>query len=209
MRSDWRRAALVVALIPAIAGCSAQSQQQASDLQKQAGDAAKQAGDLAKQAGAAAQNFATSAPAVAAKDALIVGAVKSRLAAADLATAQNVRVTVKDGTVTLTGRAPSEQERAAYTVAVQKIPGVKTVENTVVVDPKEKAQSTGDFALAAHVTAALAAQTGINALSVKVAAQNGTVTLAGTASSSVKDTMVATAKSVSGVRSVVDDIAVK
>ena len=157
----------------------------------------------------AAANFSTSAPALAAKDALIAGGVQARLAAVDLASAQNVKVSVKDGAVVLRGKAPSEQERGAYGLAAEKVPGVKAVENNVAIDPRAKTQSTGDFALAAHVTAALAAQTGVNALSVKVAADNGKVTLAGSVPASVKDTMLQTARSIKGVSTVVDDLTVK
>jgi len=64
--------------------------------------------------------------------------------------------------------------------------------------------------LAARVASALAAQTGVNATRVKPTARDGVVTLTGSApTGAVKETMLATARGVPGVRTVVDKIEVQ
>ena len=71
--------------------------------------------------------------------------------------------------------------------------------------PKEQL---GDFALAARITAALAAQVGFTHVSVHV--DRGVATLDGTVGDErTKDTAVATARGTSGVRNVVDRIRVQ
>jgi osmotically-inducible protein OsmY len=149
-------------------------------------------------------------PASSFKDALLVAAVKAQLAADDFDSATHVHVTVSDGVARLTGSARSAAQRTKDVSLAEHVKGISKVDDELGVATTNDSKSAGDLAVAAQVTGALAAQTGINAFSVKVSALNGVVTLTGHApSEAIKSTMLAAAKSVSSVRSVVDKIAVR
>ncbi|HTV72205.1 MAG TPA: BON domain-containing protein [Candidatus Acidoferrales bacterium] len=146
-----------------------------------------------------------------AKDDLIVAAVKARLLAADLDTATDVSVSSHGGAVVLSGvvRRPDEIRRLSDAAA--GVSGVHSVETHLTVNPsiRPATQQISDAALATEVVARLAAQTGINAFSVKTSVHDGHVTLTGGVHSrSVKSLLIATAKSTSGVKSVEDHITV-
>jgi hyperosmotically inducible protein len=147
-----------------------------------------------------------------AKDALIVVGVKARLLAADMDSATNVGVHVTHGDVVLSGvvRDPSEIPRLSNAAA--GVSGVRSVETRLSVNRSLRpvAAQVADVALATEVMARLAAQTGINALSVKTASHDGHVTLSGGVhSATVKSLMVSTAAQTPGVKSVADHLEVK
>ena len=157
------------------------------------------------------RDAAGSAPAKAAQDSLLAAALKARLAAADLDSAATVHVRVSAGRATLSGSVRSAQVRANLVKAAGGANGVRTVQDDLRIDPRAPSarDSFDDVSVQARVTAALAAQAGVNALRVHVRAHAGAVTLEGSApSAAIKSTMVAAAKEVAGVRGVVDRLRV-
>jgi osmotically-inducible protein OsmY len=144
------------------------------------------------QVNSAGSSIASSAPALA-NDALIVGQIEGAYVTIDPASALHVAVSSRD----------------KFVAAAKKIDNVKDVNASLTVDeklPGPKGQI-ADFGLAAAVQANVAGQAGINALSVHVAAHDGTVTLSGkVASDALRSTIVDAAKHVTGVRNVVDTL---
>jgi osmotically-inducible protein OsmY len=144
------------------------------------------------------------------KDGLLVAAIKAKLAADDFDSATRVHVSVHDGVATLTGAARSAAQKAKDASLTAGVKGVTHVDDQLAISPSRDAKNAGDVALAARITGALVAQTGINALSVRASVRDGVATLDGHApSAAVKATMIAAAKGTSGVRNVVDRIAVR
>jgi osmotically-inducible protein OsmY len=159
-----------------------------------------------------AQSTATLAPGTVFKDALIVAAVKAKLAAGDIDSTTRVRVGAHDGRVILVGKVPTEAERKSSVGAAATVEGVTGVDDRLTVGNAgpSTAKEAGDLGLTATVEGALAAQTGVNVTDVRVKADGGTVTLTGrVATAAIKSTMLQAAKSAPGVRNVVDRIAVK
>jgi osmotically-inducible protein OsmY len=139
-------------------------------------------------------------------DAYVTAAVKAKLAAVDVDSADAVGVAVANGTVTLTGKAHSDAEGQAYVAAARSVDGVQNVDDRLVIDPQEHGlrEQSADVGLAAKVSAAIAGQAGINVFHVKVTARDGVVSLEGTVpSQSVARTIVDTARGVDGVKRVV------
>jgi osmotically-inducible protein OsmY len=154
----------------------------------------------------------TSAALAQAKDDLIVVGVKARLLAADVDTATNVSVHVDRGQVVLSGVVRDPNEISRLSQAAAGVSGVRSVETHLSVNRAMRPASAqiGDVALATEVEARLAAQTGINALSVKTSSRDGHVTLSGGVhSATVKSLMISTAAKTHGVKSVVDHLEVK
>jgi hyperosmotically inducible protein len=155
-----------------------------------------------------AQQVASSAPG-AAKDAYLVAAVATKLASIDMDSTTSVHPSSDGGVVTLAGQAKSAAQRAAYVRAAQSVNGVASVRDRLAVNPKLQgvSQQAQDLSLTARVSAAIAAQAGVNVLNLTITSHNGTVTLAGKiASGTTRSTIVATARSVSGVRAVVNHL---
>ena len=143
------------------------------------------------------------------KDGLLAAKVRAEVVAVDVDAATHLGVHVQDGDVTLRGVVRTEAERSKIDVAVRKVDGVKALHDDIHINPKASSFSGGDFALAAHATATLAAQTGINAANIRVSAQNGVVTLTGSVPSpSIKTTAVESVEHLSGVKRVVDRLRV-
>ncbi len=77
-------------------------------------------------------------------------------------------------------------------------------------DASVAAKDATDAALAVRVSAALAAETGVNAFHVKSSANDGVVTLTGTAPNPTIDrTILATVRAVPGVKRIVNQITVQ
>ncbi len=142
-----------------------------------------------------------------ANDALIVAQIEGYFVTIDADSALHVAVSSHDGVVKLSGRVKSQNVRERFVAAAQKTQDVKHVDADLRVDPHvptTKGQ-VADFELAASVEANIAAQAGVNTFSVHVAAHAGTVTLSGKAPTpAVRATIVSAARSVSGVKNVVD-----
>lgn len=143
------------------------------------------------------------------KDGLLAAKIRADVVAVDVDAATHLGVHVHDGEVVLTGVVRNNSERSRIDTSVRKVNGVQQLHDDMRVDPKAQSFSGGDFALAAHATATLAAQTGINAANIRVSAENGVVTLRGTApSESIRTTAVDSVKHMGGVKRVVDDLRV-
>lgn len=147
-----------------------------------------------------------------ANDALIATGVVAKLVAIDVDATTSVHVTVQNGVVTLRGQAHSLQEQRQYADAARSVSGVKSVNDRLTINGSLRGvrATVNDAQLAARISAAILAQTGVNAFSVQPHVRDGNVTLTGhVGSSSIKKTVEATTRSVSGVRSIVDEVAVQ
>lgn len=143
------------------------------------------------------------------KDGLLAAKIRAQVVAVDIDAATHLGVIVHDGDVVLSGIVRTQQERSRIDAAVHKVTGVRALHDEIRVNSKASSFSSGDFALAAHATAALAAQTGVNAANIRVSAQDGVVTLRGhVPSASIKTTAVETVKHLSGTKRVVDELRV-
>ena len=144
------------------------------------------------------------------RDGLLATKVRAQIVAVDVDAAARLGVHVHAGVVRLGGVVRTESERTQIGAAVRKVGGVKDVQNDITVNPRAKTFSGGDFALAARVTATLAAQIGINAANLRASAEDGVVTLSGhVPSASIKETALETVRKVDGVKRVVDKIVVR
>lgn len=194
-------AAAAFAVACVLGGCTS------SDSEKAARDASKAVQD----AGKTVQQYATSAPVLAAKDALLVVSVAAKLAAVDLDTVTHVRVSAREGAVDLRGSVRSPAEIGRLQSAARSVTGVKAVRAELRVDPhmlSSKAQAQ-DLALALRVRANIAAQAGLNALSVQPSAKGDVVALDGTVRSmALKTIVVEAARGTSGVHVVIDRVKV-
>lgn len=160
-------------------------------------------GGCAKSADQTVRDMASSAPAAAAKDSFLAAAVKARVTAIDIDSARDVHVRASGTHVTISGVVREAAKKEAMIKAAREIPGVDAVTDELRVNPRAP-RATKDFAdvaLATRVGAALATQTGVNALHVHVRAHDGVVTLEGTApTGAIKETILATARAVPDVR---------
>lgn len=142
---------------------------------------------------------------VSVNDTLLAATVKAKLVAVDADALTNVRVTASAGTVTLTGQARDPVEKDRYGMAARSVNGVTSVDDRVTVNPDLRGvrEQSGDVALTTRVSAAVAAQTGVNVLNLKISSRAGVVSVSGRVpSSSVEQTIVETARRVAGVRRV-------
>lgn len=129
----------------------------------------------------------------------------------DPATVSLVKISCAGGVVTMQGQVRSAQERAQLINIARKVKDVRRVKSEIAVNPKAPTgnEIADDVALAARVQVALAGQTGVNAFEIGVSAHRGIVTLTGTVPTrSVKTVALDTARSVSGVKGIVDKIQV-
>lgn len=159
----------------------------------------------------ASKSLQKSAP-IALGDAAYVAQVTARLIGIDADSALHVAVACHDGNVTLSGRAKSAPVADRFVAAAKGVSGVKSVASTIVVDPKlpPATEQAKDAATVTGVTGALIAQAGINALSVRVHAHNGAVTLDGSVKTdALRSTIVDAAKHAPGVKSVADKLEIK
>ena len=138
-------------------------------------------------------------------DALATVAVKAKLAGVDVDSTTAVNVNVRNGVVTLTGQARNIGERDDYVAAARSADGVTSVVDRLAVNANVRGlrEQSADAALAAKVAAAIAGQAGVNVFHVKTSARDGVVTLEGAVpSAAIEQTVIATARSVSGVKRV-------
>jgi len=182
-----RRATAVLAFAAALlpAGCTGSSQQRVPEP------------------------FGTLPPTSVLKDALILSAVKATLTADDPDSTTTLRVSASDGVVTLRGTVRDAATRARLASAARGVAGVKSVVDDLTINPHQPQvkQQVADVALEARIEAAVAAQVGLQHISVHV--EHGVATLAGTVpDAKTRATVMATARGTSGIRNVVDRIRV-
>jgi osmotically-inducible protein OsmY len=143
------------------------------------------------------------------RDTLIMSAVKARLTAEYPDSTTSVRVSVAGGVVTLRGTVRDANTHAHIVADAERTTYVKAVVDRVRVDPRSPRfkDQVGDVALATRIQAAVAAQLGVQHVTVRV--ERGVATLSGTtADAKTKRTILATARGTAGVRNVVDRIRV-
>jgi hyperosmotically inducible periplasmic protein len=147
-----------------------------------------------------------------AKQASLVPLVIAKLATVDVDAVTAVHVSQNNGEITLSGRARTSDERDRYVDAAKSVDGVTGVRDELAIDPHLHGarETSADAALAVRVSAAIAAQSGINALHVAPSVHDGAVILKGTVSSAALDRVIVdAARGVQGVRTVTDQIVVK
>lgn len=142
----------------------------------------------------------------------LVTAVGANLAAVDVDSATRVHITANNGVITLSGAAHNAAERDRYVAAAKSVKGVTVVRDDLSINPRAEGLrgKTSDAVLTARISATIAGQAGINAFHVSPSVHDGNVTLRGTVpSQAVHQTILQTVRGVPGVKSVVDEIAVK
>jgi osmotically-inducible protein OsmY len=147
-----------------------------------------------------------------ANDAWICTQIRASATALDPATVSLVKITCAPGVVTMTGQVRSTEEREQLVAAARKVEGVKRVVVHIDINPKAPTgnEIADDLTLATKVRVALAGQTGMNALKIDVSVHRGVVTLAGTVpSTALRSVVLDTARGVSGVKGVVNKLAVE
>lgn len=145
-------------------------------------------------------------------DAVILAEARARIAAVDPATLSEVHIAAADGRLTLTGEVRSETERRKIDDAARATNGVKVVDDRLAINPRARTANeiADDIALETKVEAALASQTGVNALHLKAHAERGVVTISGTVRTrALHDTAIDAVKSVSGIKRVIDRITIQ
>ncbi len=143
------------------------------------------------------------------QDVLTLSAVKAKLIGDDPDSTMSLRVTVRDGVVTLRGTVHDAAIRRKVVADARATGGVKRVVDALRVDPRgpRLRQQVGDVALAARVEAAMTAQVGLQHVTVRV--DRGVATLDGSVpDAKTKRTVLATARGTAGVRNVVDRVRV-
>ncbi|MBU0994187.1 MAG: BON domain-containing protein [Proteobacteria bacterium] len=114
----------------------------------------------------------------------------------------DINIQSRDGVVTLTGTVAEESNRSMVGETVANLPGVKSMNNKLIITDEGPAVYTDQW-LIAKVKLTLLLHRNVNATATKVAAKNGTVTLRGEAiSTAQKDLTTEYVKDVEGVTTV-------
>jgi hyperosmotically inducible periplasmic protein len=146
-------------------------------------------------------------------DAVLSMRVKAALIANDATKASQINVETQDGVVQLSGFVDSAAMRTAATSSAQRIPGVKDVQNKLMIRDANRSagQAVDDTVIAAKVKGELAGKTGIDtATSVNVEVNSGIVELSGFVATLDQKTKAADiARTVNGVKDVRNHISLK
>jgi hyperosmotically inducible periplasmic protein len=119
-----------------------------------------------------------------------------------------VKVQANDGVVTLTGMVQDQDDKALAEDTVNNLPGVARVNNEIVVAPKYPEHSAAWMAL--KVRSRLLVKASVSAANTTVDAQDGVVTLGGTADTvAQKELTEVYALEIDGVKSVKNNMVVK
>ncbi len=124
------------------------------------------------------------------------------------------QVDVKDGVVTLRGRANSKAEKDLATEYAQDVDGVKRVDNkmTVAANPREPTvgEQIDDASITAHVKFALLQHRSTSALRTKVETNSGVVTLEGIARNQAEiDLVTKLVRDIEGVKDVKNQMTIQ
>lgn len=150
--------------------------------------------------------------AMVARDAWITTESKVRLIANTATPARDINVDTRAGVVTLFGTVPTEAARRAAELEVQKVGGVKSVENELQIVPPVSAAvgEQKDERLQDAVEKRLKAREDLADASIDVEVANGVARLTGTVrSQSDRLSALTVARTTDGVRSVIGDLNVK
>jgi hyperosmotically inducible protein len=142
-------------------------------------------------------------------DAWITSAVKLRLMANGDTPALDINVDTQNGAVTLFGLVPSETSKVAAAAEAKKVSGVRVVHNDLQVVPKsaQNKVEVKDDELTRKVNEAIDQREVLSKADIDVEVKNGVVRLTGTVpNESLRLVAATTARSISGVRSVHDEL---
>jgi osmotically-inducible protein OsmY len=116
----------------------------------------------------------------------------------------NISVTSFNRFILLTGQAPTDEIRQDVSVIVLEVPGVRNVQNEIVVGGKTSATShAGDALLTSRVKGRLTQNKDVGASHVKVVSENGSVFLMGLVTRAEAESASQTAATTSGAQRVV------
>ena len=120
----------------------------------------------------------------------------------------NVKVKANGGIVTLTGTVQDKDDKALAADTVENLPGVKGVNNEIVV--KSTYPEHSDAWMAVKIRSRLLVKANVSAATTKVEVKDGVVTLSGTAENLAQKELTAVyAKDIDHVKSVTNEIVVK
>lgn len=120
----------------------------------------------------------------------------------------HVNVKTLDGVVTLTGTVQDVNDKALAQDTVENLPGVKSVNNKIVVKPTYPEHS--DAWMAFKIRTHLLMKSNVSAISTSVDVKDGFVTLTGTAANQAQKELTAIyAREINWVKAVTNDIVVK
>jgi hyperosmotically inducible protein len=120
----------------------------------------------------------------------------------------HVKVSVKDGVVTLRGSVPDSDQKTLAEDTVSNLPGVITVVDKIKVESEPPEHS--DAWIALKIRTQLLIHANVSATATKVEVNDGVVRLTGTVDNSAqKDLTEAYVKDIEGVKSVTNDLEVK
>jgi len=145
-------------------------------------------------------------------DAALLTSVKSALVANKVTDAGEINVDVNRGTVKLAGFVDTEKEKTAAGQVARNVKGVQNVQNDIAVHKQN--ESTGDYiddsVLTAKVKTALIESPETKAHQINVETDHGVVQLSGFVdNAAAKAAATNVAKSVTGVKSVKNELSVK
>ena len=139
-------------------------------------------------------------------DARIVAAAKQSYVFRTYLKNDDIKIQADDGTVTLKGEVPDRSHKDMAQDTVESLPGVKSVENQLVVKPVEE-QSDGWIEF--KVKSALLFHRSVSGTKTTLSVKDGIVTLSGTAASQAqKDLTEEYAKDIEGVKEVKNEMTV-
>lgn len=142
-------------------------------------------------------------------DAWITSAVKMRLLANGDTPALDINVDTSNGSVTLFGIVPTQAARTAAEQEAKKVDGVRGVRNElqVVAEAKQDAVEVKDEELTKRINDAIEQREALKDADIDVEVKNGVARLTGTVPNETLRLVAATtARSISGVRSVRDEL---
>jgi hyperosmotically inducible periplasmic protein len=145
-------------------------------------------------------------------DAALLTSVKSALVSNPVTDAGEINVDVNRGTVKLSGFVDTQQEKSKAGDVARGVEGVKTVQNDIAVQTKNS--STGDHiddtVITTKVKSALIMSSETKAHQINVETKQGVVQLSGFVdTAAAKTAATEVAKSVTGVKSVKNELSVK
>ena len=121
---------------------------------------------------------------------------------------EHIKISSKDGAVTLTGDVYNETHRPMAQDTAEALPGVTTVDNRIEIKGDRPAESS-DTWISMKVKAALLYRRNVSGTKTEVYVQDGIVTLKGVAANQAqKDLTTEYAKDIDGVKSVQNEIVV-
>ena len=120
----------------------------------------------------------------------------------------NVKVSVNDGVVTLSGTVQDKDDKALAVDTVENLPGVLSVKNEIVVKPLYPEKS--DAWMALRIRARLLVKSNVSVANTKVSVNEGFVLLTGVADNAAQKELTAIyAKEIDGVKSVQNELVIR